>query len=228
MNSIIVDSTEPLTLVGAGQSSVAELALARKLAPDVVAVDGGAALCVAAEIIPQAIIGDLDSLDQETRTAGDTGIIYHITEQDSTDFAKALRHTTAPIYIGVGFLGHRIDHELAVLSDCMRFRDKPILLLGAADVIFLAPRTITLPLAPGTRVSLFPLAPVSGTSTGLEWPINGLTLAPGGPIGTSNRATGQVELSIDAPHLLCILPAQCLSLAMTALMQARLWSAPAI
>ena len=51
-----------------------------------------------------------------------------------------------------------------------------------------------------------PMAPVSGTSRGLEWPIDGLALSPTGRIGTSNRAcAAEVEIATDGPGLLCLL-----------------------
>ncbi|MEP3550075.1 MAG: hypothetical protein ABJN09_00090, partial [Marinomonas sp.] len=60
--------------------------------------------------------------------------------------------------------------------------------------------------AAGDVVSLMPLAPVQGRSVGLEWPIDGLDFAPGGRIGTSNRALGPVKLEISGPDMLLILP----------------------
>ena len=51
-----------------------------------------------------------------------------------------------------------------------------------------------------------PLGPVQGRSIGLEWPIDGLNFAPGGRIGTSNRATGPVALEMAGPEMLLILP----------------------
>jgi thiamine pyrophosphokinase len=62
---------------------------------------------------PQAVIGDLDSISQSTgRGCGD--IFHEVSEQDSTDFDKALRHLDVPLVLAVGFTGARLDHELAV------------------------------------------------------------------------------------------------------------------
>ena len=59
----------------------------------------------------------------------------------------------------------------------------------------------------GTRLSLFPMAPVTGRSTGLRWPVDGIGLAPNGHVGTSNQALGgPVTLSFDGPGMLVILP----------------------
>ena len=83
--------------------------------------------------------------------------------------------------------------------------------------MFAVPPRIELPLAPGCRVSLFPMAPLSARSEGLEWPLDGLALAPSGRVATSNRATGPVRIAPDAPGLLCLLPADRLDVVIRAL-----------
>ena len=50
------------------------------------------------------------------------------------------------------------------------------------------------------------MSEVTGTSVGLEWPIDGLALAPGQRVGTSNSATGAIALTMAGPGMLCILP----------------------
>lgn len=70
----------------------------------------------------------------------------------------------------------------------------------------LAPPQITLDMVAGEVVSLYPMLPVQGRSTGLEWPIDGLAFDPARFIGTSNRALGEVVLTVDAPGMLLILP----------------------
>jgi thiamine pyrophosphokinase len=59
----------------------------------------------------------------------------------------------------------------------------------------------------GTRVSLFPMAAVTGRSSGLRWSIDGLAFHPAKRIGTSNEATrGEIRIETDGPGLLVILP----------------------
>lgn len=83
---------------------------------------------------------------------------------------------------------------------------RPCIMLGATEVIFHCPAQVDLPVAEGDVVSLFPMQKVSGRSTGLEWPIDGLDFDPMRLIGTSNRATGAVQLWMDGPGMLCIAP----------------------
>ncbi len=208
----IVSTCEPITLVGAGRVYPGDLDAALALAPRLVAADGGAATLLAEGHVPEAVIGDFDSLDHMLRAQIPTDALHHVAEQDSTDFEKALMRITAPLVIGVGFTGARIDHELAGLHALLRFAKTRCVLLSEEEVIFLCPECIDLNLTAGTRVSLFPLVPVMGRSEGLEWPIEGLDFVPGGRIGTSNRATGgRVLISVSGPGMLVLLPRETLS-----------------
>ncbi|MCR9126056.1 MAG: thiamine diphosphokinase [Rhodobacteraceae bacterium] len=217
MNTPIVTSRAPITLIGGGAADVSDVHAARALAPRIVAADGGARLALAAGITPEAVIGDFDSLDSESRARLPATALHHSDDQNSTDFDKAMQAIRAPVVLGVGFMGLRVDHQLAAFSTLWRFADRPCVLLGAHEVVTLAPPRIEVATAPGDVVSLFPLGPVRGRSEGLTWPIDGLTLEPSGRIGTSNRATGRLALMVDAPGLLLILPRARLGALMSAL-----------
>lgn len=204
---MIVHSSEPVALIGGAPATetVLEFALAR--AGRVVAADGGAATALARGLALDAVIGDFDSIPPEALKAYPEHIMHHIAEQDSTDFEKCLTRINAPLILGVGFSGARLDHQLSVCNALVRWPARRCMLIGQEDVVFLAPRMFALDLAEGTRVSLFPMGAVEGRSEGLNWPIGGLTLTPDGQIGTSNYATGPVSLTVTSPKLLVILPA---------------------
>jgi len=217
VQDIIVHSSVPVTLVGGGEASAADLEEALSLAPCLVAADSGAALALETGRMPQAVIGDMDSLAEAARARVPPERLHPIAEQDTTDFHKALRSILAPLVLGVGFLGRRVDHQLANFNVLVQAA-RPCLLVGARDVVFAAPPGgLELDLAPGTRVSLFPMALVTGRSQGLSWPIAGLGFAPAGRVGTSNRADGPVRLEFDAPGMLVILPRSALQPAVRAL-----------
>ena len=192
-------------LIGAAPISPAVARLLRAQAGAVVAADGGARAALDLGLDPVRVIGDLDSLDAGTRTALGDAVVEHDTDQDTTDFEKCLARMEGPAILAAGFLGGRFDHSLAALSAVVSARDKDIVLLGEEDAICRVPGLIEVGLAPGTRVSLFPFGAVRGTSEGLEWPIDGLDLAPDGRVATSNRATGRVVIRAEGP-LLLILP----------------------
>ncbi|WP_439523057.1 thiamine diphosphokinase [Marivita sp.] len=206
MNHAIVFSDEPVLLVGGATGDNTQLLQLLTEVHTVVAADSGADWLRAVGRLPDALIGDLDSVSQETRAAMPPGTVYHISEQDSTDFDKALRSIAAPLIIGIGFLGGQVDHLLAAMTVLARYPDRAIVLVGDHDVVAHVPPRLHLPLAAGTRVSLYPMRPVEGVSTGLCWPIDGIALSPGTRVSTSNRADGPVSLTVQDSGLLVILP----------------------
>lgn len=210
MSSGIVQSRLPVTLLGAGESAVSDLEEVLSIAPTLVAADGGANVALAAGRVPDAVIGDFDSVSAAARAAFPADRFHAVDDQSSTDFEKCLDRIAAPLILAVGFTGARIDHELAVWNVLARRRSHDCIVIGAEDIVFLAPPRLSLDLAAGTRVSLFPMSPVRAESRGLRWPVAGIGLAPNGPLGTSNAATGPVDLDVHHGELLMILPRACL------------------
>lgn len=222
----IVSSPTPITLIGGAEPAPDSVTDALKWGETVVCADGGADTALWAELEPAAIIGDMDSISQ---TARDTyaDVFHPIDEQDSTDFDKALRHIAAPLVLGVGFSGARLDHELGSMNVLVRHPHRRCILIGADTIVMLCPPDITLDLERDTAVSLFPFAKVGCHSDGLRWPTAGLQFAPDGRTGTLNKSDGAVQLRPDAPKMLLILPRTALDLTVQALLQdgAR-WPAP--
>lgn len=213
----IVSKSTPITLLGGGDVTSDTLTEALTHAPILVACDGGAKFALQNNVQPVAVIGDMDSIDAESRERIGEDKLFLVAEQDTTDFEKALLGCEAPLMLGVGFTGARLDHELAAFSALVNYDSKNVILLGAEDVVFRAPRTLFLDLPLGMRFSLFPMGQVTGTSEGLRWPINGLAFEPGGRIGTSNEVTSPVQLTFDTPNMLVILPRAALSAVIEAL-----------
>lgn len=205
MNRSIVSSTSPVTLIGGADPAPATLTDALKYGETVVCADGGADHALWAELEPAAIIGDMDSIS-DTARATFAGVIHHVAEQDSTDFDKALRHIDAPLVLGVGFSGARLDHELGSMTVLVRHPERRCILVGEETIVLLCPPSLTLELPVNCAVSLFPMAEVGCESTGLRWATGGLRFAPDGRVGTLNKAEGPVSLRPDAPKMLLILP----------------------
>jgi thiamine pyrophosphokinase len=202
----IIHSSAAITLIGGGEANTVDLKEALRIAPICVAADGGVVLALEAGIMPEAVLGDFDSAPSAVLGQIPPARLHRIDEQDTTDFEKALARIDAPVILGAGFLGGRVDHQLAALHGLLAFADRPCVLLGRDEVILLAPPKIALPTRAGDVVSLFPLADAAGQSAGLEWPIDGLNFALGEKIGTSNAATGPMSLQMEQPGLALILP----------------------
>ena len=198
----------PMAIVGGGAVDIALLQdlAARGIA--LVGADGGGDAIGAAGLVPDAIIGDLDSLVDRARWEQRTRVI-HIPEQITTDFQKALYSTSAPVTLALGMTGKRLDHTLAALSAVLQYAPmRKLLLVDETDVALAVTGCIAFDAARKERVSIHPLVPIHfRRSTGLFYPMDGLFLEPGGLIGTSNEGTGGtvvVEPEDDTPWLLIL------------------------
>ncbi len=206
---ILVCAPDGATIIGSGKAKSAILSRALLQAPVLVAADGGVARALDCGYMPEAVIGDMDSLPEQCRQDMPPGRMHRIGEQDSTDFDKCIRSIDAPLLVGVGVCGPRFDHGLSSLHSLLCNRHRTIILVTATDTIFLCPPKIRLDVSPGGRVSLFPMGVSTGRSSGLKWNIDGLNMSPAGQIACSNEATtGEVSIEADQPNLLVILPAR--------------------
>lgn len=219
MTDYNVTSEQGVTLVGAGQPRPADIRRALTVAPHLVAADGGANHCLKEGLTPSAVIGDFDSLGIAAKSLPAETTMIQVGEQETTDFEKCLTRIDAPFVVATGFSAGRVDHAMAVWSVLARRIGPPTVVIGENDLVFAPPSRLEIGLAAGTRISLFPMAPVTGRSTGLEWPIDGLTLSPMGRTGISNRAKGPISLSLDKPGCLVITPVQELDAILEALIR---------
>jgi thiamine pyrophosphokinase len=189
----------PLAIVGGGTVDTAFLQELAERNIALVAADGGADAIGAAGLIPDAIIGDLDSLadrkDWERRTR-----VIHVGEQITTDFQKCLYSTEAPVTLALGMTGRRLDHTLAALSALLQVgMERKVLLVDEVDVALTVSGPVSFSAAAGERVSVHPFLPTRfEMSTGLLYPLDGLTLDPAGRLGTSNEAAGGTVAIVPA------------------------------
>ena len=208
MEELPIRFETPVTVVGGGAVDGAMVEHARRIAPTLIAADGGADRLAALRLSPAAVIGDMDSIRDPARWRAGSAHFVHLSEQDSTDFEKCLYATEAPLYLAAGFTGGRVDHSLSALHVLLRYREKKVVLVGMSEAMALAPpdAAIRLKVAPGSKVSIYPLLPVKALhSRGLAWPLDGLDFAAGQRAGTSNTATQpMIELAFAGPGALVI------------------------
>lgn len=188
--------SEPVILVGGGDVDPDQLRQIATLGHPIVAADGGANILNECNLSPKAIIGDLDSLEEiedwKTRTTVD-----HQRDENTTDFEKCLASVEAPLYICLGFWSGNLGHCLASQHLMARFQaTKNIILLTKTDAMRATKGPLSLALAPDQPLSVCPLAPITfAHSTGLHYPLDGLFMAQGTYIGTSNK-TNAIEVTI--------------------------------
>jgi len=202
----IVESVQNLTVLGSSILFIKDLRDALSHAPRLFCADGGANSALDAGFTPELVIGDLDSVDLGKLAAA--GVASHfVDDQNSTDFEKCLQLLKAPVILAVGFMGRRLDHQLAALNALARFADQPVILIDAVDICFLCPDKLQLQLPEGERFSVFPLSAGQCKSRGLVWKLDDLILSPGGRIATSNKVeNGPLYIEVLSGQHICMLP----------------------
>ncbi|MGE0599436.1 MAG: thiamine diphosphokinase [Dehalococcoidia bacterium] len=173
----------------------------------VFAADGGARHALACGLVPDAVIGDLDSVDDEMREAIPEGRFHRVARLDITDLEKAVafalaRGSTAIEIVGAS--GGRSDHALANLS--VLVTNKGAAAIRIHDELFeisLVDGSLTIDGPEGTVVSLVALGECTGVTTdGLRWPLEDFTL-PFGPRGIHNEiASSPARVSVETGNLL--------------------------
>jgi thiamine pyrophosphokinase len=165
-----------------------------------VAADGGVNHCLALGRYPDALVGDLDSVDasvvQQLMQAG-VQVERHPAIKDQTDLELALEfalNTGASELVLMGAMGGRLDQMLANVL-ILAQRPWPVLLqlVEGRQLVQLIPpnQTVTLAAHIGDTVSAIPLSDqVTGiTYTGMRYPLNNHTLHFGSTRGISNEVS---------------------------------------
>lgn len=182
----------------------------------IIAADGGATHCRAVGLLPDVLIGDLDSLDPALRSeleAQQVRFVSHPAQKDQTDFELAVLHAKeagADEVTVLAGLGRRWDHSLAnlLLAAQPRFARLQITFLQGEQRLHMLRGDNKLAAKAGERISLLPLAgDTSGVSTrGLAYPLKGETLQLGSSRGVSNVAEIDFpEVNIEHGILLCVI-----------------------
>ena len=184
---------------GPAPESLRELTRA---ADTLAAADSGLVSLEVAGLSPDWIIGDMDSLDDPGRLEKypPEKVLRYPTDKNFTDTELAitlLREKGCDEIWLLGGGGGRTDHLLAIYSLFER-EDPPDRWFTASEEIrcLKEGRELGVALPPGSRVSVLPLGPGpwEAASSGLKWPLNGLSWEKGG-LGLSNTATdGPIEL----------------------------------
>jgi thiamine pyrophosphokinase len=175
----------------------------------IIAADGAAAQLRTKGFLPNYIIGDLDSLAPEIdhwRNAKDI-VIEEVSNQNSTDFEKALEHIrrqkySAPMICGLH--GGELDHTLNNWSILMRYgKIMPLAVYDAGKIALPVYESVIIDSVQGEMISLIPQPTVSLTTKGLEWNLQQEELRLGVREGARNRATNnRIALEIHSGAML--------------------------
>ena len=165
-------------------------------APVVLAADGGANALARVGLRPDAVIGDLDSIDADTRSWIGEERLFHRPDQHTTDFEKALvfafEDSKVERLIVLGALGGRLDHTIGNISVLAReARGSDLLLISEREQVLATTRPIELESNPGETWSFWTFDPkVRVTLKGVRWPVEKTQLTVGDRPSISNEAAG--------------------------------------
>ena len=182
-----------------------------------IAANGGARHCVSLGLTPDHVVGDFDSLAgselDELRQKG-VSVHQHPARKDYTDLELALRLARdlgADEMLVLGGLGARWDQTLAnlLLPAAEALAGVHIRLLDGSQEVFLlrGGESAAITGSPGDTVSLIPLGgdALGVTTAGLEYPLNGESLAFGATRGVSNLLLGETaKVHLQGGLLLCV------------------------
>jgi thiamine pyrophosphokinase len=163
----------------------------------IVAADSGLVTAENAKIVPDWIIGDMDSLDDLGRLEKYPAdrVLRFPPDKDFTDTELAIdllvRQGCDDITLAGGG-GGRLDHILAIAALFER-KQRPARWFTAHESVFSVTQSFSLTLELNTLVSVFPLghAPWKAESSGLKWALNDVRWEKG-LFGISNTAREKV------------------------------------
>ena len=192
-------------LIGNGQAlpphRLKELA---RQADFIVAADGGADCALRAGVVPDVIIGDLDSVSPRARKKLSSSQWIFVDNQNNTDLQKALDYLVkrnCKKCTLVGFNGGRVDFTLGNLLALVPYAPEiELCAVGDGWKIYPLCKRKTFATRHGARVSLLPLTPCKGvTLTGLKFPLKNARLLPGTTRTLSNVAA-KARFTVSLTH----------------------------
>jgi thiamine pyrophosphokinase len=187
----------------------------------VVAVDGGAAWLTSIGRRPDALVGDLDSVDPAlVAVLEDAGVAIerHATDKDASDTALGLdyvrRHGASEAVVIGAFGGPRLDHEVANvlllgLDPAAIGLDLRLVRGGAQLRCLRAGQRLSIDARPSLLVSLLPIGGDADgvTTSGLRYPLHDERLPLGSTRGLSNEVVDEdASVQLRAGMLLVIEP----------------------
>jgi thiamine pyrophosphokinase len=161
-----------------------------------IATDGGASHFEKLKLIPNLVIGDMDSISRKQRFLYPT--IKYPRKKDKTDFELAIDYCLKNKFLKIiifGILGDRIDHLIANIFLLAKIQTKnpliKIKIIEGNKEIFILNKEITINGKTGDEISIIPISQnLEGiTTVGLYYRLIDDTLEFGTTRGVSNVMT---------------------------------------
>ena len=168
-----------------------------------ICADGGANAALKMNLIPDAIIGDFDSISNKAlkEFKSDSKII-RLKRQNDTDVEKCLKYAIKNKFIEaliVGATGNRLDHTFCNLGIVLKFFPQiKISLIAENSYLKAYAGNVVIKSFPGETFSLYGISSKTKISShGLKYELKNIALPFGAKDSTSTLAIGErVELKI--------------------------------
>lgn len=160
------------------------------------AADGGADHLARIGLRPAAVIGDLDSISESTRSWLGEDVMIKRPDQDRTDLDKAVEYARDDLEVRaltvLAATGGRIDHDIGNLGLLARLAlGQRLVFAGDAHRLLAICGELTLESVPGEIWSFWSYDPaVRVTLEGVRWPLDEAPVDAGARPSISNVATG--------------------------------------
>lgn len=176
-----------------------------------ICADGGANSALKMNLLPDIIIGDLDSISFATmQKFKSLSKIIQLKRQNDTDVEKCLKYVIKNNFSDVlltGVTGNRLDHTFCNIGIVKKFSSEiGISLVAENSYLKSYSEETILSAQPGETISLYGLdRKTKITSSGLKYSLNKTALPFGEKESTSNVATGDsVKLKIEGDSIFVI------------------------
>ena len=177
-----------------------------------VALDGAANRLLELNLIPDVIVGDLDSITTSVlNQCESSGVhIVRIPSQEKSDISKGLQwvqqeQPNARIDV-IGVEIGRYDHHLAAYSALFECQSSATILLNGWTATRVDSNPTTFQVKPDAIISLIPFGSVQGvTLEGCQYPLQNASLTTGTQ-GVSNKAIeSEIVVSAQSGNLLLLI-----------------------
>lgn len=176
----------------------------------IIAADGGGNYLYKKKIIPDSVIGDMDSLDEDALRffRKRKSAVIHIREQETTDFEKCLNYCVKNKIreaLVFGATSMRPDHTMNNFSVMKRFRNKLLVRLITEEFeIFFAAKDLEFEYPRHETISLIGIPTATCVTTkGLRYRLNNEDLTFGHREGSLNQSiSGKIKITHKSGDLL--------------------------
>ena len=182
--------------------SIESIKLLKEIAKDmdfIICADGGTDYCIKANLIPNIIIGDLDSISKKGLNfieENNISIVKFPVKKDNTDTELAIDYLIEKGFIDItllGAIGSRMDHSLGNILLLKKLKDKNIKgkIIDHHNIIYLVDNKLKVKSRANFYVSIIPITDngIEVSLKGFEYPLFEAKLEFGSTLGISNSVS---------------------------------------